>query len=242
MNYHSDMKKDKEIWEDYTMLDFLKILSVDTSSPHAKDEYYKFIGTLNRFNRLLERMYCEECENILYPMNQSNYAYYRVVRFHCENPKCSKSDKTKKENEIYLHHCMNSKCTGIIDSRKSMKCPNGLYICSNESCGCCCSNEMLNRVLNNLRTTGGYIHPNLLNAVSNELGHMDRAEHFCYKCGELMEEIANEMFRCNSCNTEYDLVNNNFKRQLKHLSKTQRQQQPTSSIKNTNEVIDDLPF
>jgi hypothetical protein len=236
------MKKQKEIWEDYTMLDFLKIFSEDSSNSKTKEEYYKFVGTINRFNRLLERMYCEECENILYPMNQSNYAYYRVVRFHCENPSCSKSNKTIKENKIYLHHCMNGKCNGIIDSRKSMKCTNGLYICSNESCGCCCSNEMLKRVLNNLKTTGGNIHPNLVNAVSKEFGHMDRAEHFCYKCGEMMEEFLEEKFRCASCNIEYDLLKNKFKRPLKHLSKTQRRQQPTPPSNNFNEDRDDLPF
>lgn len=239
------MKKEKEPWEDYTMLDFLNILSEDTKSPQAKDEYYKFVGTINRFNRLLERMYCEECGNILYPMAQSNFGYYRVIRFHCENLDCSKSNKGIKENEIYLHHCLNGKCNGIIDSRRSKQCPNGLYICSNEKCGCCCSNEMFNRVLNNLKTTGGNIHPNLINAVTNQLGHLDREEHFCYICGEMMEEISDEKFKCNSCNIQYDLTSNKFKRPLSHLSKTIRRKQgtpPTDPFNSYDDSGEDLPF
>jgi cold shock CspA family protein len=199
----------KNIWEDYTMLDFLKILSEDISNPQVKDEYYEFVATINRFNRLLERMYCEKCENILYPIRQSNFAHYRVVRFHCENSECPEYHK-----EIYLHHCLNGNCNGIIDSRKSKKCPNGLYICTNNNCGCCCSNEMLKRRLQNLQETGGFIHDNLKIAVEEELGHLERAEYFCYKCGELMEEISKEQFRCNGCNIKYDLRRNKFKRPL----------------------------
>ena len=115
-----------------------------------KGKYYQFISTINQFNRLLERMYCDSCNHILYPIEDSHFAYHRVVRFHCANQDCS-----EYHNEIYLHHCLNGRCNGIIDSRWSKKCPNGLYICSNETCGCCCSHDMLSRRLQNLRTTGG---------------------------------------------------------------------------------------
>lgn len=245
------MKKEKEVWEDYTMLDFMKILSENSADAPTKDEYYKFVGTINRFNRLLERMYCEECEHILYPITQSTFAHYRVVRFHCENSECSKSNHSIKENEIYLHHCMNGKCNGIIDSRKSHKCANGLYICSNESCGCCCSNDMLKRRLENLKKVSDLSDPfiqtilaDLEHKVKNQLGHLERAEHFCYKCGELMQEISEEKFRCESDNIEYDLTRNKFKRPLKNLSRTQRRQQPTQPPPNNNfnEDRDDLPF
>ena len=242
------MKKEKEIWEDYTLLDFLKILSEDISTPEVKEEYYKFVGTINRFNRLLERMYCAECENILYPMTQSTFAHYRVVKFHCENQECPKSNKSVKENVIYLHHCMNGKCNCIIDSRQSKKCSNGLYICSNVNCGCCCSNDMLKRRLENLKTVYDLNDPYIQNIlrdleykVNNQLGHLDRAELFCYKCGQAMDEITEEKFRCQSCKIDYDLAENKFKRPLRHLSKTQKRHQPTPPS-NDNKSDDDLPF
>lgn len=233
--------KDNEIWEDYTLLDFLKILKIDSSSEHAKKEYYKFVGTINRFNRLLDRMYCEECKEILYPIQESNYAHYRVVRFHCENKECSKSDKTKKENQIYLHHCLNGKCNAIIDSRKSKKCPNGLYICSNEKCGCCCSHEMMNRRLKNLQATGGFIHENLKNAVINKLGHLERAEHFCYKCGKQMDELRDDIFQCPTCSTLIDVSENKFNRPHKYLKKKQ-ENQPTNRPSNDIDYEDEYPF
>jgi uncharacterized protein YbaR (Trm112 family) len=228
-------QNEKQIWEEYTLFDFLKILKLDVSSEQAKDEYYKFVATINRFNRLLEHLYCNECNEILYPINDSDYAHYRVVRFRCENLKCSKSDKTNKENEIYLHHCLNGHCNGIIDSRESKKCPNGLYICSNKECGCCCSHDMLNRRLENLNKTGGYIHPDLIFAVENKLGHLERAEHFCYICGNLMKEIHSEVFFCDKCKIQYDLKDNHFKRP--HSFKTKSN--PTANMSSDDYYFDD---
>jgi len=207
-----------ENWKEYTLLDFLTILGFDSNDGNRigdhieKGKYYQFISTINRFNRLLERMYCEECGHILFPIEDSHFAHHRVVRFRCENTNCSQLHK-----EIYLHHCLNGKCNAIIDSRKSKKCTNGLYICSNENCGCCCSHEMMNRRLSNLQTTGGYIYENLINAVENKLGHLERAEHYCYKCGQLMDEVGDDIFYCQSCSIEYDVSKNNFKRSHRHL-------------------------
>ncbi|MEI7491319.1 MAG: cold shock domain-containing protein [Bacteroidota bacterium] len=216
---HCETIHKSEEWEKYTFLDFLLILGCHLDDGNRvgdyieKGKFYQFISTINQFNRLLERMYCDSCSQILYPIEDSHFAHHRVVRFHCENEDCEEYHK-----EIYLHHCLNGKCNGIIDSRWSKKCPNGLYICSNENCGCCCSHDMLSRRLQNLRTTGGYIHPKLINAVDNKLGHLERAEHFCYKCGELMEELPDDVFRCNDCNISYDVSTNNFKRPHRHIT------------------------
>ncbi len=214
-----------ESWNEYTLLDFLTILGFNLDDGNRvgdyieKGKYYQFISTINRFNRLLERMYCEECGHILFPIEDSHFAHHRVVRFHCENTECS-----QLHNEIYLHHCLNGKCNGIIDSRKSKKCPNGLYICSNKECGCCCSYGMMNRRLQNLQSTGGYIHENLRNAVENKLGHLERGEHFCYQCGELMDELPDDEFQCQSCSIRYDVSMNKFKRPHRHLRQIQERQ------------------
>lgn len=205
-------------WENYTLLDFLTILGFNLDDGNRvgdyieRGKYYQFISTINRFNRLLERMYCDECDHILFPIEDSHFSHYRVVRFHCENSNCNEYHR-----EIYLHHCLNGQCNSIIDSRQSKKCSNGLYICSNEECGCCCSHDMMSRRLQNLETTGGYIHGNLRQAVENKLGHLERGEHFCYNCGGGMKETENEIFFCEKCDITYDLRKNRFKRPHKHL-------------------------
>jgi cold shock CspA family protein len=228
-------------WQEYTLLDFLTILGLDLGDGNRvgdhieKGKYYQFISTINRFNRLLDKMYCEECDNILFPIEDSNFAHYRVVRFHCENKNCSQQHK-----EIYLHHCLNGKCGGIIDSRISKKCPNGLYICSNENCGCCCSHDMMSRRLANLQITGGYIHENLKYAVENRLGHLERAQHFCYHCGELMDESGDEIFYCQGCSIQYDVSKNNFKRPHRHSKIDEKTGFTNLPLNNFDE--DDEPF
>jgi len=209
-----------EEWEKYTLLDFCEILCFNTDETNRmgdfipKGHYYQFICLINRFNRLLEKIYCFDCKHILYPVDTSHFAAYAVVRFHCINENCSNND------DIYLNHCLNGKCNNIIDSRVSKKCDNGLFICDNEECGCCCSHDMLSRRLTNLEATGGYIHDNLQKCVKEKLGHLERGEHFCYKCGAKMKETSNEIFQCPNCNVKYNTTKNNFKRPHIHLRQT----------------------
>lgn len=209
-----------EEWESYSLLDFLTILGFDLDDGNRvgdyveRGKYYQFISTINRFNKLLSHLYCNNCNHILYPIDDSHFAHYRVTRFWCENEECGEHHK-----EIYLHHCLNGKCNGIIDSRISEKCPNGLYICSNEDCGCCCSHSQFFRRLNNLKKTGNFHNQSLENAVTKKLGHKEKAVHYCYECGKKMEEFSHEQFKCASCNIKYDLRKNNFKRPHRHLAK-----------------------
>lgn len=205
-------------WENYTLLDFCEILKLSTDSTNrtkdliANGFYYQFIGLINRFNNLLDKLYCNDCNEILYPVENSHFAAYSVVRFHCVNSKCSNN------TEIYLNHCLNGQCNSIIDSRISKRCSNGLYIC--DHCGSCCSHEMLERRLKNLKATGGFIHPNLKMCVEEKLGHLERAEYFCYKCEKKMVETEHDIFHCNNCDVIYDTSIYNFKRPQK-LDKTQ---------------------
>jgi cold shock CspA family protein len=207
----------KEDWKKYTLLDFIRILGFDIDehkeTPKAfipKGKFYQFISLINRFSRLLEKMYCEECEDILFPVETSHIAAHTVVKFCCKNKSCSKHEKV-----VYLNHCMNGQCNSIIDSRVSKKCSNGLYICNN--CGSCCSHNMLLRRKNNLEKTNSYIHPQLIQCVNNKLGHLERAEYFCYKCGNDMDEKSEDSFKCKTCDVEYDTSKYRFKRPHKHL-------------------------
>lgn len=190
-----------------TLLDILKILEINVDEdsnygyfPHGK--YYQLISQINRFNRLLEKLYCHECDEILFPVQSSNFAAYTVVRFSCNNSNCGQHGQ-----EVYLNHCLDGKCNCIIDSRISKKCENGLYICN--CCGGCCSHEMLNRRLNNLKTTGGFIHQNLVECVNDKKGHKEKNEYFCYKCAGIMTEVIDDInngprfFKCFNCNVEY---------------------------------------
>ena len=208
-----------EQWELYTLLDFCEILELNTDETNRmndfipKGHYYQFIGLINRFNRLLDKIYCHECNEILHPVDTSHFAAHTVVRFCCENDKCGQHKK-----EVYLNHCLNGQCNSIVDSRISKSCKNGLYIC--ENCGSCCSHSMLQRRLANLQTTGGYIHQNLIKCVNEKLGHLERAEYFCYKCKDEMQETSTDLFNCSKCNVKYDTTKYKIKRTHRHLRTT----------------------
>ncbi len=190
-----------------TLLDLLKIfkINVDENNNYGfipNGKYYQLISQINRFNRLLERLYCQGCDEILFPIESSNFGAYTVVRFSCHNNSC-----TEHGMVVYLNHCLDGKCNCIIDSRISKKCDTGLYICS--GCGGCCSHDMLNRRLTNLRTNGGLIHQQLIEAVEGKKGHQEKNEYFCYKCSGLMTEIIDDIqfspnyFMCIGCKVEY---------------------------------------
>lgn len=206
----------KEEWEKYTLLDFCQILKLNTDSrnqvnePVKYGEYYKFIGLVNRFNRLVNHLFCRCCNTLLTPENISQIAKHSVVRFECRNSACEEMGKT-----VYLNDCLNGKCGCIIDSRDSKNCPNGLFICSN--CGGCCSHRMLNRRLENLTENGSYIHPELIEKVHKKKGHSERAEYFCYKCGNVAKEIDTDIFECSPCGVVYDTTIYKLPRNHKHL-------------------------
>jgi cold shock CspA family protein len=194
---------DKEIWEEYTLLDFLKILKINVDEDNGFDKienghYFKFLGHINAFNRLLARLYCKECDSMLYPKNSSHFALYTDVRFYCIEETCS-----KQHQEVYLNHCLYGECKTIIDSRVSKRCKHGLYVCKN--CGTCCSEEFFNRRLKNLKKVGGYIHPELIFNVENKNGHLEKKEYYCYKCASMMTEEDSSSYRCTDCNVHYNL-------------------------------------
>lgn len=130
------------------------------------------------------------------PIDISNFAFHAVTEFSCENEQCS-----QKGFKVYLNHCFNKqRCDETIDSRDSMKCPNGQYICP--QCGACCSTENFRQRISNLNATGGYISERLKLFVDNGLGHWEKDEYFCYQCGR---PLTNEdgKYKCNNCGVLY---------------------------------------
>ncbi|MEM1095208.1 MAG: hypothetical protein AAGJ10_11450 [Bacteroidota bacterium] len=169
-----------EDWTQYTVLDMLRIAGAPLNEYSKKYNesiplglYFRFIGMLNRILQLLPKLRCASCEALLYPTNSSDFAYYRVTQFHCIHTACQ-NDET-----IYIHHCFNKKCNDLIDSRESKQCPNGWYICSNDACGCCCSDEVLKRRAGNLATVRGFSSSRAL-----PKGHLELDEWYCYRCGD----------------------------------------------------------
>lgn len=191
-------------WQEYTLFDFMSILNLNLNELTRKEKfnykiglYTRFVVFLNRFNRLLEKLYCSECTHILYSVETGNFHANSVTKFVCKNENCS----CKKE--IYLNNCLNGQCNAIIDSRESKQCTNGWYICP--ECGSCCSHIAFERRLNNLSINGGIIYDDLRQKIDTKSGHLEKAEYSCYKCGQFMTEYSESLFKCSDCEVTYDL-------------------------------------
>lgn len=196
-------------WQQFTLVDFIHILEL----PFDADAYYKFVGLINRVNRLLARLHCRCCSHILRPAEQSDFNFYRVNRFKCANQNCE-----EHEREVYLSHCLNGHCPSVIDSRDSKRCSyrtegrpdrNGMYICAH--CGGCCSKQALLRRKENLEKV---YRPEML-ASHNQykliteglifrLYHWERMRIFCHQCTKPMQQKHSQAnYVCPDCHVEY---------------------------------------
>lgn len=169
-------------WSKYSLRDFIKILKL----PFEEDQYYRFVSVVNRANRLMKKLKCTSCNHLLRDTRTSEFAFYRVTTFHCTNSECSKLHEV-----VYLNHCLNWRCLNVVDSRISVTCPNGWYIC--DLCNNCCSQVKLEKRLANLITNNAFNpnnlrHQKLKYQVDNQLGHLEREEEFNYKTGERINE------------------------------------------------------
>lgn len=191
MKANQELRNSDE-FNNYSIKDFFSILKI----PIDEIYYYAFVSEINRLNRLMKRLTCSNCQSVLKPSKQSLFAFYRVTRFECTESTCN-----SKGQEIYLTHCLNKRCTNVIDSRVAKKCANGFVIC--DTCGSCCSNEQFKRRIENLRINGQNIPTDLEEKVRSELGHWEKAECFCYKCQQMMQN-KKDNYECQSCKVEYD--------------------------------------
>lgn len=189
-------------WEYYTILDFMRILHipadyVNRNGKKTKFGYYTILSSyLGRFYKFYEHLKCRGCDRLMKPINISNFATRAVTEFSCQNEQCSECGKT-----VYLNHCFNKQdCNATIDSRDSKQCPNGQYICP--ECGACCSTENFRLRISNLHQTGGHISDWLTRFVDQDLGHWEKQEAFCYKCGGPMILEGNH-HKCEKCGVIY---------------------------------------
>lgn len=189
-------------WENYSVLDFMRILHIPTDYVNAEGKstrygYFIILSSyLNSFAKFYEHLKCKGCNQLMKPKGVSNFAFMAVTQFECADEKCNEFGKT-----VYLNHCFNrAKCNATIDSRDSKQCPNGQYICP--ECGACCSTENFRFRINNLHKTGGHIADWLQRFVDNDMGHWEKQEAFCYKCGEPMILEGNR-HKCEKCGVIY---------------------------------------
>lgn len=190
-------------WQNYTLLDFCRILNINMDSKDDKGrivkhgKYLIFSSIINRINKLVDHLYCRECNEVLQPGDISDYHTHLVTHFRCTNPQCHHYYQS-----IYISKCFNWKCNEIIDQRDSKACPNQWYICSN--CGSCCSNRTAEQRIENLKTLGQPIPRYWYDFLYNRMGHLEKREFYCYKCGERAMSIGDGKFSCNSCGVTYD--------------------------------------
>ncbi len=164
-------------WEKYTLLDFLTILKV----PFKEKDLEIYLSLINKANHFLKHLKCRECNHILKPKDKSNYAFWGVNLFQCNNEICSKNG-----HDIYLTHCLNGKCEQVVDSRDSVKCkPDGYdsdqcgwYVCN--YCHSCCSDEVIQGRISILNQTRQEY-------KCHKQGHRNLGVLSCNKCGNEME-------------------------------------------------------
>jgi hypothetical protein len=170
--------KDPVNWRNYAIQDFLNILNIQ----YSESDLEIYLSMINKVNRFLEHLKCRTCKHVLYPSKQSNYAFYGVNHFHCQNEHCE-----EKGREIYLTHCLNGKCDSTIDSRDCVRCvPEGYdqkscgwYVCND--CHACCSSEKL--------WGRKYVaeEVNKIVYTCHSQGHKDQGIISCNKCGHSMD-------------------------------------------------------
>lgn len=231
--FQLDIKK-HENWKEYTLFDFMSILNLNLSENSSDGNfryeiglYTRFVSLLNRFNNLLDRLYCECCDHVLYPIETSNFHKFSVTKFSCRNENCKNIHK-----EVYLNNCLNGQCNNIIDSRVSKQCSNGWYIC--DKCGGCCSHIVFERRLKNLQVNGGRQYDTLKELIYRKAGHLEKAEYYCYKCGQFMTEYSSILYKCKDCDIEYNHKDyTHLHKKYIHINfKTQNYPKRSDSIKD----------
>lgn len=211
-------------WENITLLEAIKIIILkDMREDHlfVKD-YYVFAGHVNSINRLLQKLYCNNCGHLLHIFKPSYIASHNFNRFCCVNPTCSNriidfsQSYYNDDRVVYLnnrHHCGH-----YVDSRDAKRCSNGFVICSR--CGHCCSNKQFQAIHQNHLNANITPPQYILSFVSNKAGHNDHSDldengnncsrpiFYCLKDGNKMIYRGNYVHECDFCGTIYNTRRN----------------------------------
>lgn len=187
------IKKEPD-WKELTLIHILEIIGYqileETEAGLIPNPVYiQFVTQINKAIRFSKRLVCKECGHILFPAQKRGH-----TKFKCLLPACPEYNK-----EVYLNYCHDCK-KGIIDSRETKQCPNGLYICP--TCNSCCSNDYFESMRERYRIQGKSIPAFITRNLGK--GHRDQHMVFCYKCGSLkvdyVDEYGHHELRCPKCN------------------------------------------
>lgn len=192
MCFVTSIKKDPQ-WEELSLIHILEIIGYhvleETEAGYIPNQAYnQFVNQINKAIRFYKRLICKECGHILFPAQQLGRN-----RFKCLLPACSEYNKV-----VYLSYCHDCK-KGLIDSRETKQCPNGLYICP--SCNSCCSNAFFDGMASKYRRQG--LNPPAFISSKIGKGHKDLNMYFCPTCGtqktEIVDKAGKHEYRCLVC-------------------------------------------
>ena len=186
-------------WEKYSLYHLIEIIGFPklrkTEAGYEPDNCIReFIGLTNKAIKKFKQLKCRDCGHLLF--TDRNYGYNRYNYFSCQNPSCKQYLKA-----IYLNYCHHCK-KGLIDSRDSVQCPNGWYICPD--CLACCNDQQFERQAQRYVLQQRPIPPRLQAMLGK--GHNDKQEFFCYQCGTLLEEVRvnhDKKTICPNCQKDY---------------------------------------
>lgn len=173
-------------WSKYDLIDIMHILGVELIESsslcrYAIEEYRLFIDHIHKVKLMIDHLTCDRCGHVLFPDRNRDtgqtdfYKYYR-----CINERCSES---RNRQSIYLNFCFNCK-EGIIDDRRSKRCPNNFVICP--KCLSCCSNDSIQRMTARKLIQNGFV-PEWLNRLQGR-GHNDVNIKYCPRCGNQLDQ------------------------------------------------------
>lgn len=188
-------------WKSYNIFHLLEILGYPqvketVAGFEASKLIRDFIGMVNKAAQLFRRVICRECGHILFPIKRNNFNQYN--NFECYNPICS-----AKDARVYLSQCFHCK-SGMIDSRDSKSCSNGMRICP--TCLSCCTDDQIEFQAQKYIRTGRPI-PEFIQRTRTH-GHNDKKQYFCPNCGGIIikeydkERNETHVF-CHDCHTLY---------------------------------------
>ncbi|WP_033147843.1 hypothetical protein [Prevotella sp. P6B1] len=154
----------------------------------------EFIACANRVLKKFKRLKCRNCGHLMFTDRSSGYNRYNY--YSCINPTC-----TEYMNPVYLSYCFKCK-TGLIDSRDSVQCPNGWYICP--SCHSCCDDAQYERQAQRYIVQNRPVPQRIKDMLGK--GHNDKGIFFCHTCGNELQyfKLNNEqVWGCPICKIEY---------------------------------------
>lgn len=203
------------MWEHFDLLLVSEIagyplLTKDKDGNQPEQRLRTLISIVNKISRMLPKLVCKECGHLLFAKEKNSFNNYS--HYHCLNPKCKEYKK-----DIYLNFCFKCK-KGLIDSRDTHRCPNGLFICP--SCLACCDDAFLKAQADKYYHAGRPIPFNVMFNLNH--GHNDKGFYFCPNCGQQLvlrqnpHEEDEKMWVCENCgfahqaNNTYGYKRRNF--------------------------------